>query len=85
MLSNIPPCCEQKQPYCPYFFSCFLCKKIYLKICQVAALKVGVKEGRCGGGEEKQTPYGLEKLDFLAHLQDADPEHWKVEHWHRSD
>lgn len=29
----------------------------------------------CGGGEEKRTPYGLKKTEFLAHLQDADPEH----------
>lgn len=84
MQSNIPPRCEQKV-LLSLLFSCFLCKKIYLKICQVAALEVGMKEGRCGGGEEKQTPYGREKLDFLAHLQDADPERWKVEHWHRSD
>lgn len=41
--------------------------------------------GQGGGGEEKQTPYGLEELEFLALLQDADPQHWKVENWHRSD
>lgn len=36
------------------------------------------------GGEGEQTPYGLEELEFLAHVQDADPEQWKVERWHRS-
>lgn len=36
---------------------------------------VWVQEGGSGGGEEKQTPYGLEELEFLAQLQDADPEH----------
>lgn len=33
----------------------------------------------------RKGPYGLEELEFLARLQNADPEHWKVEHWHRSD
>lgn len=57
------------------FFSCFLCEKTYVRICQVAALEEGVQGRRSGGGEETETPYGLEELDFLARLQDADPEH----------
>lgn len=48
---------------------------MYVRMGQVAALEDGVQEEKSGGGEEKQTPYGLEELEFLAHLQDADPEH----------
>ncbi len=45
----------------------------------------GCRRGRAEVVGGKQTPYGLEELEFLANLQDADPEHWKVEPWHRSD
>lgn len=48
---------------------------MYVRMGQVAALEERVQEGKSGGGEEKQTPYGLEELEFLAPLQDADPEH----------
>lgn len=48
---------------------------MYVRIGQAAALQERVQKGKSGGGEEKQTPYGLEELEFLAHLQDADPEH----------
>lgn len=58
---------------------------IYVRMGQGAALEERVQEGMSGGSVEKQTPYGLEELEFLASLQDADREHGKVEHWHRSD
>lgn len=48
---------------------------MFVRMGQVAALEEGVQEGKSGGGEGKQTPYGLEELEFLANLQDADPEH----------
>lgn len=47
---------------------------VNMKMGQVATLEDRMQEGKSGVGEEKQTPYGLEELDFLAHLQDADPE-----------
>ncbi len=48
---------------------------MYKRLGQFAALEERVQEGQSGGGEENQTPYGLEELEFLADLQDADPEH----------
>lgn len=50
---------------------------MYVRMGQVAALEEGCRRGRVEvqSGEEKQTPYGVEEQEFLAHLQDADPEH----------
>lgn len=49
---------------------------MYVRRGQAAAPGGGGAGGEeCGGGEEKRTPYGLKKPEFLAHLQDADPEH----------
>lgn len=48
---------------------------MYVRMGQVAALEERVQEGMSGRSVEKQTPYGLEELEFLAPLQDADREH----------
>lgn len=45
---------------------------MYVRMGQVAALEERVQEGMSEGSVEKQTPYGLEELEFLAPLQDAD-------------
>lgn len=57
----------------------------YVRLGQVVAVEERVQGGRGGGCKKTQTPYGLEELEFMAHLQYADPEHWKVGHWLQSD